>query len=96
VKLWLHDIRPAAEGYVHVHSVNEAIQVMEAETVSVTTSRAAIALGKAWGRITQAALERMAEGDGRLRSSAGVTHLAVHVADEFFGDGLRQSSGELR
>lgn len=29
IKLWLDDIRPAPEDWVHVKSVNEAIEVME-------------------------------------------------------------------
>jgi hypothetical protein len=34
VRLWLDDIRPAPEDYVHVHSVNEGIRLMETQAVS--------------------------------------------------------------
>lgn len=30
IKLWVDDVRPAPEGYVHAHSVNEAIKAIEA------------------------------------------------------------------
>ena len=33
VNLWLDDIRPAPEGWVHVKTVNEAIELMKTRTV---------------------------------------------------------------
>ncbi len=29
MKIWLDDIRPAPNGYVHCHSVNEAIELIK-------------------------------------------------------------------
>lgn len=29
MKIWLDDIRPAPNGYIHCHSVNEAIELIK-------------------------------------------------------------------
>ena len=34
MKLWLDDIRPAPSGWLHAHSVNEAIAAMQAHAVT--------------------------------------------------------------
>ena len=31
MKIWLDDIRPAPNGYIHCHSVNEAIELTKNE-----------------------------------------------------------------
>lgn len=37
VRLWLDDVRPAPEGWVHVFSVNGAIEVLEAHPVDMAS-----------------------------------------------------------
>lgn len=37
VRLWLDDLRPAPEGWVHAYSVNAAIEVMRSQRVSTAS-----------------------------------------------------------